>query len=250
MKEEILKLRDLGFSYNEIHEKLKCSKSTISYHCSKIEDNDMKIKNNLIRKNKKQEKNKSFLINSDKLDLVIILRKEKKTYDEISNILNISKDSISKICREFGLTNSRKFGSISESMVNKIKNTYNKLKNIKKTADELGLTRDTIRKNIEIKERRKNLDTLTDKERSVKNVIEWRKRKKIELVEYKGGKCEICGYNKCIRAMEFHHKDPNEKDFTISGKSWSFERLRKEVDKCILVCSNCHKEIHEDIENR
>ena len=52
-----------------------------------------------------------------------------------------------------------------------------------------------------------------------------------------------------IDALEFHHKDPNEKDFTISGKSWSFERLKNEVDKCILVCSNCHCEIHEKIDN-
>ena len=80
-----------------------------------------------------------------------------------------------------------------------------------------------------------------------RNVINWRKRKKIELIEYKGGKCEICGYKKSTWSLEFHHKDPNEKDFEISGKSWSFERLKKEVDKCILVCSNCHHEIHEKI---
>ena len=75
-------------------------------------------------------------------------------------------------------------------------------------------------------------------------VINWRKRKKQELVEYKGGCCERCGYNKSTRALQFHHLDPNEKDFTISRKSYSIERLKKEVDKCILVCANCHAEIH------
>ena len=49
--------------------------------------------------------------------------------------------------------------------------------------------------------------------------------------------------------MEFHHIIPDEKDFTISSKSYAFERLKKEVDKCILVCSNCHIEIHEEIKN-
>lgn len=78
------------------------------------------------------------------------------------------------------------------------------------------------------------------------NVISKRRRLKEKLVEYKGGKCEICGYNKCIDALEFHHKDPNEKDFSISGKSVSLERLKKEVDKCILVCANCHREIHSE----
>ena len=92
-----------------------------------------------------------------------------------------------------------------------------------------------------------SVEKITPEERKknkVRNVIEWRKRVKMNLVSYKGGKCEKCGYNKCVRSLEFHHLDPNEKDFTISGKSWSFERLKKEVDKCILVCSNCHNEIH------
>jgi hypothetical protein len=77
-----------------------------------------------------------------------------------------------------------------------------------------------------------------------KSVVDWRVRTKQKLVEYKGGSCEKCGYSKCIQALEFHHLDPNEKDFTISGKSWSFEKLKKEVDKCILVCNRCHTEIH------
>lgn len=77
-----------------------------------------------------------------------------------------------------------------------------------------------------------------------KSVVDWRIRSKQKLVEYKGGSCEKCGYSKCIQALEFHHLDPNEKDFTISGKSWAFEKLKKEVDKCILVCNRCHTEIH------
>jgi hypothetical protein len=77
---------------------------------------------------------------------------------------------------------------------------------------------------------------------------------KIKCVEYKGGKCFRCGYNKCIRALEFHHLNPAEKDFTIgetsSGKKiirkWSI--VQSELDKCILVCSNCHSEIHFEID--
>lgn len=78
-------------------------------------------------------------------------------------------------------------------------------------------------------------------------VVEWRQRTKIKLVAYKGGSCEICGYNKCLTALQFHHKDPSKKDFTISGSSKAYETLRLEVDKCILVCSNCHAEIHAGI---
>lgn len=69
------------------------------------------------------------------------------------------------------------------------------------------------------------------------------------LIDYKGGKCEICGYNKCISALEFHHLNPQEKDFGIASKGYtrSIEINKKEVDKCILVCSNCHREIHEGL---
>jgi len=77
-----------------------------------------------------------------------------------------------------------------------------------------------------------------------------KKRIKEELVKYKGGKCQIisCGYSRSLRALKFHHLDPNEKDFTVSGRHcYSLERLKKEVDKCILVCGNCHDEIHDGI---
>lgn len=65
-------------------------------------------------------------------------------------------------------------------------------------------------------------------------------------VEYKGGKCESCGYSKYDGALEFHHKDPSEKDFSISkARHTNFnERVKDELDKCALLCSNCHKEEH------
>lgn len=69
-------------------------------------------------------------------------------------------------------------------------------------------------------------------------------------VEYKGGKCERCGYNKCMAALDFHHLDPTTKLFNIAGKTGCLrgqtltESLILELDKCILVCANCHREIH------
>jgi hypothetical protein len=65
-------------------------------------------------------------------------------------------------------------------------------------------------------------------------------------IHHKGGKCEICGYNKCIGALEFHHLDPNEKDFGIANKGYtrSWDKVKIEIDKCIMVCANCHREIH------
>lgn len=72
-----------------------------------------------------------------------------------------------------------------------------------------------------------------------------RRNQKILSVNYKGGKCEICGYNKCIEALEFHHKDPSKKDMNISNTGTVFsDKVKAELDKCILVCSNCHRELH------
>jgi hypothetical protein len=73
-------------------------------------------------------------------------------------------------------------------------------------------------------------------------------RLKIQAIEYKGGSCEGCGYNKNPKALEFHHKDPSQKDFGISKVNRrSFENIKNELDKCILLCANCHREIHDEI---
>lgn len=69
---------------------------------------------------------------------------------------------------------------------------------------------------------------------------------KRKAVEYKGGKCEFCGYKRYQGALDFHHEDPKKKDFQFSRRvSVAFtEAIRKELDKCLLVCKNCHAEIH------
>ena len=75
-----------------------------------------------------------------------------------------------------------------------------------------------------------------------------RNNMKKQAVKLLGGKCSICGYNKCIDALEFHHKNPNEKEFKIgSGNTISWKEYKNEVSKCMLVCSNCHKEIHSKL---
>ena len=81
------------------------------------------------------------------------------------------------------------------------------------------------------------------------STISSRKRKKERLVELKGGKCEMCGYDKCLGALSFHHLDPSEKAFGFSSKELckAWDKLVAEVEKCILVCMNCHAEIHEEL---
>jgi len=65
-------------------------------------------------------------------------------------------------------------------------------------------------------------------------------------VQYKGSRCEICGYDQCIDALEFHHKNPTHKDFGISNKGYtrSRKKVQEELDKCVMICANCHRELH------
>lgn len=64
-------------------------------------------------------------------------------------------------------------------------------------------------------------------------------------VQYKGGKCQKCGYDKNIHALSFHHLDPATKKFTIGGSySRSKKIIKEELDKCDIICANCHIEEH------
>ncbi len=78
-----------------------------------------------------------------------------------------------------------------------------------------------------------------------------KRRKKIRkmALEYKGGKCERCGYDQCLEALEFHHISSSKKDFSVSSRGYtrSWKRVREELDKCSLLCANCHREIHAQV---
>ena len=69
---------------------------------------------------------------------------------------------------------------------------------------------------------------------------------KQECLDYKGNECSNCGYNKCAAALDFHHLDPNQKDFEISRvKNKTITNIvKQELDKCIVLCANCHREVH------
>ena len=75
-----------------------------------------------------------------------------------------------------------------------------------------------------------------------------RDRYKQEFVDMKGGKCQRCGYDKCLDALEFHHKDPSVKETMLNKNTLANtgrrEELLAELEKCELLCSNCHREVH------
>jgi transposase-like protein len=84
---------------------------------------------------------------------------------------------------------------------------------------------------------------------AVEQVTARRRRVKQILVEEAGGRCIVCGYDRCQRALEFHHLDPNEKRFPLAhrGLSQGIAKLRAESAKCVLLCSNCHAEVESGL---
>jgi hypothetical protein len=85
----------------------------------------------------------------------------------------------------------------------------------------------------------------SDRAEYLKNAVSLRrKRVRLMAIGYKGGKCEICGYNKCTEALEFHH-NTGVKNFGISAKGYtrSWQKVKAELDLCQLLCANCHREV-------
>lgn len=75
-------------------------------------------------------------------------------------------------------------------------------------------------------------------------VVRRRQDLKKLAVAHLGGRCALCGYDRCLAALQFHHLEPGQKDFQVAEYSRSWERVRAEAEKCLLVCANCHAEVH------
>lgn len=80
----------------------------------------------------------------------------------------------------------------------------------------------------------------------IEAVAKRRKKIRLKAIEHLGGKCIKCGYKKYPEVLEFHHRDPSKKDFNVSSKGHcrSWQRVEKEIEKCDLLCANCHREVH------
>lgn len=83
------------------------------------------------------------------------------------------------------------------------------------------------------------------REALIKAVSKRRKKIKALAIEYKGEKCQSCGYSRYQGALELHHLNPKEKDFGIGDKGYtrSWVKVKTELDKCVLLCANCHREV-------
>lgn len=174
---------------------------------------------------------------------IIELRKKGLTYNEITKILGISKSTVSYHSSRHGLDGCINCKKVDIKNIDEV-NDYYKTHTLDETSEKFEINKTTL-KTILNKKRKK----LTDEERNAgtyRYVKTFRHKNKERAIEYKGGKCCLCGYNKSKWALDFHHTDSTKKDFTPSSNmNIAWEKLKKELDKCILVCSNCHRELHE-----
>ena len=175
---------------------------------------------------------------------ILELRKKGLTIDEIVKKLGCAKSTVSYHINNNGLGAKRITKKIIDEM-----NIFYLTHSLEETSKNFNVSISTITKYCENKRIKSNK---TRKQIVAIAVTNRRKKVKKLAIEYKGSFCERCGYNKCDGALEFHHLDPNEKDFSISssGNTRAWELIKKELDKCIMVCANCHREIHEEERNK
>ncbi|MBI4121643.1 MAG: hypothetical protein HY470_01655 [Candidatus Ryanbacteria bacterium] len=87
------------------------------------------------------------------------------------------------------------------------------------------------------------------REELIRAVAKRRRKIKALAIAYKGGRCQVCGYRKYQGALDLHHINQKDKSFGIGDKGYtrSWQKVRAELDKCILVCANCHREVEGNI---
>ncbi|HEY4520068.1 MAG TPA: HNH endonuclease signature motif containing protein [Candidatus Paceibacterota bacterium] len=98
--------------------------------------------------------------------------------------------------------------------------------------------------------KRKEKRTYADRAAYMIQAVTKRRRKlKAMVIEYKGGKCIVCGYARYFGAFDLHHTGDSPKSFGLStrGLTRSWEKTKNEADKCVLLCATCHREVHGGI---
>jgi DNA-binding CsgD family transcriptional regulator len=179
-------------------------------------------------------------------DQILKLRRENMSYDDISKKLNIGKGIISYHLKKEGLNNpiNNRGSKITNELIKVIEELNDGSITKKEIAKKLGISYGTVKKYTgKTPKKFKTKDELRDKQ--YEKHRQWRLNIKIKCLKYLGGKCSKCGYNRCVGALDLHHKDSNEKEFGISGGNLkSFDKLIPELNKCEVLCSNCHREYH------
>ncbi len=177
---------------------------------------------------------------------VLELKSKGFSSKKIAKLLGCAVSTVSFHCKSAGISAASQIPTDED--IKHWNEVYQRLGSFQEVAKVVGWHRKTVSKYLETF-RRKKLNVAEQKKSAVQAVSKRRRAIKQMAVQYKGGKCEICGYNKCAAAMDFHHRNPSLKKFSLSirGLSRSLEAIKDELDKCALLCANCHREFHAGV---
>lgn len=218
IKDDILKLRAEGLSFRAIEKRLRCSKATVSYHINSIQ------KENTLNRQRKR-RNKIKLGEPTKVD-----RRKKYKCLKCDKDVKYRLKYCSRECRK-GIERPDKLEHDHLGNCSKLCKLCNKIK----------LVEEFYRRRTKT-----GISSYCKKCHQIQSIKRQYKFKQM-CVEYKGGKCVKCGYSNSQSALDFHHRNASEKSFCIShAKKWTFdERVKDELDKCDLLCANCHRETEQ-----
>jgi len=175
-------------------------------------------------------------------DKILKLFHDGNTYLDITNKLKCSKGTISYHCGKLRPKDKR----YTNANIRKYQKHYDTYMNVRETAEYFNVSVGTLKNYLTLK--RKKTPKKELRRRRGMHATNWRRRIKVRAIEYKGGRCQNCQYENSVYSLDFHHVNPNKKEFGISSSkvnNWS--KIKAELDKCVLVCKNCHGEIHEEI---
>lgn len=178
-------------------------------------------------------------------DAIIKLRRQGLSFRAIKEQLGCTLSLISYHCQRAGIPSPNYKGdSPTEQQITEMQLFYDTGVTLREVCRKFNWCQSTLAGYINQRPRSK-ADEPTRKKRGGEYTQKRRRWLKKVLVESKGGKCEVCGYDRCIRSLQFHHIDPNTKDFDLSRGTYSYEKMKAEIDKCMLLCANCHGEAEE-----
>jgi transposase-like protein len=161
------------------------------------------------------------------------------TTAEIAGEVGLSKGSVRHWLRRFGLKTTRSRGRRSHDVARAGKEAG--VLTVTMTCRHHGETEFYLEGRGYYRCKRCRSEAVTRRRRKVKRI----------LVEEAGGRCVVCGYDRCVGALEFHHLDPSQKRLGLSygGFAHALSTARAEAEKCVLLCSNCHTELENGVIN-
>lgn len=218
-QESLERLLDQGLSLAEIGRRFGRHESTVGYW----------VKKHGLEAVRRQKHTAKGGLSREQLEPLV---EQGASIAEIAEAVERSKGTVRHWLKKYELRTSRPLGAPSRSGVERARAEGRSRAPIK--CPQHGLTEHVLELRGYYRCRQCRIEAVVRRRQKVKQA----------LVREAGGSCRLCGYHRCLAALEFHHLEPSTKAFCLARcGAHSIEKLRAEASKCILLCSNCHAEV-------